>query len=355
MIGGVGRDDSNPRRCWASRGDRFKLCQNTAASITQTLPVPVRSFPKDSMPIPSFQQVMSPLLRVASDGEEHKLSEAVARLSDDLRLTEEERAALLPSGSQTLIHNRIAWASTYMRKAGLLESTRRGHFRITARGKQVLESGPPAINVRFLKQYPEFMTFHDSGRNSATEPTAATATDVSEGETVTPEESLETAVQRLRAELVTELIARVKTCSPEFFEKLVVALLLKMGYGGSRADAGRAIGRTGDGGIDGIIDEDRLGLDSIYIQAKRWEGTVGRPEIQKFVGALHGQRAKKGVFITTSGFSADAIDYAGRVENRLVLIDGRRLAELMIDFGVGVSVEATYEIKKIDSDFFVDE
>jgi len=296
---------------------------------------------------------MLPLLAFTADGEEHKLKDAVERLSEQLHLSDVDRAEMLPSGSQTLIHNRIAWASTYMRKAGLLESTRRGHFRITSRGKEVLASNPAEISVKFLRQYPEFVAFHDSGRNAS--PSDTVVAESPAAETETPEESLESAVEKLRAELATDVISRVKGCSPEFFERLVVTLLLKMGYGGSRADAGRAIGKSGDGGIDGIIDEDRLGLDSIYLQAKRWEGSVGRPEIQKFVGALHGQRARKGVFITTSSFTSDAIEYAGRVENRLVLIDGRRLADLMIDFGVGVSIVATYEIKKLDGDFFEEE
>ena len=304
------------------------------------------------MAIPDFQAVMLPLLKVTADGEEHKLSEAVARIEDELHLNGEERAALLPSGSQTIVHNRVAWASTYLRKAGLLEATRRGHFKITPRGQQIVASGSE-LNVKVLRQYPEFVAFHESGRSRSSEPTLVTdEAGMATLETETPEETREAAVARLRAELAADLIARVKNSPPEFFERLVVTLLLNMGYGGSRADAGRSLGRSGDGGIDGIIDEDRLGLDAIYIQAKRWEGTVGRPEIQKFVGALHGQRARKGVFITTSAFSAEAADYASRVENRLVLIDGHRLADLMIDFGVGVSIVATYQIKRIDSDFF---
>jgi restriction system protein len=207
------------------------------------------------------------------------------------------------------------------------------------------------VNVKFLNQYPEFKEFHTAKKAS---PAEEVGEDSDDTETKTPEEALEGAFERLRSELATEIIARIKACPPEFFERLVITLLLKMGYGGSRADAGRAIGRTGDGGIDGIIDEDRLGLDSVYIQAKRWEGNVSRPEIQKFVGALHGHRARKGVFITTSGFTSEAIDYAKGVETRVVLIDGQRLSELMIDFGVGVSIVATYEIKKIDEDFFAD-
>lgn len=307
------------------------------------------------MPIPDFQATMLPLLSYASDGQEHKLGEAVTALSDQFRLTEEERNTLLPSGGQSIINNRVAWASTYMRKSGLLESTRRGHFRITPRGQTVLAEGRSDIDVRFLKQFPEFVSFHTPKGNAKDFELDATADDVVATETKTPDELLQAAVQRLRSELGAELIARVKACPPDFFERLVVTLLVKMGYGGSQADAGRAIGKSGDGGIDGIIDEDRLGLDSIYLQAKRWEGSVGRPEIQKFVGALQGHRARKGVFLTTSGFTTDAREYARRVENKVVLIDGSRLAELMIDFGVGVSVATSYEIKKVDTDFFPEE
>lgn len=303
------------------------------------------------MPIPDFQATMLPLLRYSADSQEHKLRDAVESMEKHFRLTDDEKGELIASGSQTVIHNRVAWASTYLRKAGLLESTRRGYFRITNRGKELLNGGLSELNVKFLRQYPEFQEFHQPNRSRSTDGGESIPSSELE-ETRTPEEVLDAAVLRLRAELATELIARVKSCPPEFFERLVVTLLLQMGYGGSRVDAGRAIGRSGDGGIDGIIDEDKLGLDSIYIQAKRWEGSVGRPEIQKFVGALHGQRARKGVFITTSSFTPDAVDYSGRVENRLVLIDGRRLAELMIDYGVGVSVVSTHTIKKIDSDFF---
>jgi restriction system protein len=303
------------------------------------------------MAIPDFQTVMLP--RLASDGAEHKLRDATHTLEDEFGLSEDERGALLPSRSQTVIHNRVAWASTYMRKAALLESTRRGYFKITSRGLQVLAVKPAKISVADLNKYPEFVEFHEAGRRSS----ASSPDPVEEAqiEKQTPEELLESAVDRLRAELAADLIAKVKSCPPEFFERLVVTLLLKMGYGGARAEAGRAIGKSGDGGIDGIIDEDRLGLDSIYIQAKRWQDPVGRPEIQKFVGALQLHRARKGVFITTSSFSSEALDYVGRIDNRVVLIDGRRLAELMIDFGVGVSPVATHEIKRIDNDFFADE
>ena len=269
-------------------------------------------------------------------------------------LTEDDLKEMLPSGIQSTFVNRVGWASTYMKKAGLLESTRRGFYQITERGKDLLKKQPKAINVKLLKQYPEFLEFQQlkGTRSSDKSPESKGASDVS---TATPSEALESAYENLRDELADELLSKLKKTSPAFFERVVVELLVKMGYGGSRADAGKAIGRSGDGGIDGIIKEDKLGLDAIYIQAKRWTAVVGRPEIQKFVGALYGQKAKKGVFITTPSFSKEAKEYVDKIENKVVLIDGGRLAELMIDTGVGVSTSSIYEIKKVDSDYFLDD
>jgi restriction system protein len=230
--------------------------------------------------------------------------------------------------------------------ARLIESTRRGHFHITQRGLQVLAKRPERIDVAFLEQFPEFIEFKKTRREREPEPEAPLET---------PEESFESAFQRLRESLASELLETVKRCSPTFFERLVVDLLVRMGYGGSRKEAGQAIGRTGDEGIDGIIKEDRLGLDIIYVQAKRWEGTVGRAEIQKFARALQGQRARKGIFITTASFSKDALDCTSRIESKIILIGGQQLAELMIDHGVGVSPVASYEVKKIDADYFTEE
>lgn len=301
------------------------------------------------MPIPDYQSVMLPLLHFASDGQEHSLRDAIEQLADHFNLTESERTELLPSGQQATFTSRVGWAVTYMKKACLLEATRRSHFRITERGSKVFEQKPESINVKFLKQYPEFVEFQT--KRNDTEKTITTTTSDSEQ---TPEESIEIAYQSIRNDLAIELIQQIMNCSPTFFEQIVVDLLVKMGYGGSRKDAGQAVGKSGDGGIDGIIKEDRLGLDVIFIQAKRWEGTVGRPEIQKFVGALQGQRAKKGIFITTSNFTNDAIQYASMIENKVVLIDGETLAKLMIDFNVGVSLGRAYEVKRIDSDYFTD-
>jgi len=301
------------------------------------------------MSIPDYQSIMLPLLKYASDTKEHSMRDATEVLAKEFNLTEQERREILPSGFQSIFNNRVGWARTYMGKAGLLEAPRRGYFKITPRGMEVLKQKPKEINVKFLKQFPEFVEFQTVRKEDDSELDSEKVIEK------TPEESLEFAYQKIRRDLATELLNRVKGSSPGFFERLVVELLVKMGYGGSRKDAGKAIGGSGDGGIDGIIKEDRLGLDIIYIQAKRWDGMVGRPEIQKFVGALQGQRAKKGVFITTSRFSDDARDYASSIDSKVVLIDGVQLAQLMIDNEIGVSKIASYELKKIDSDYFSDE
>jgi len=270
------------------------------------------------MAIPDYQSIMLPLLTFAGDQQEHSLRQAIDSLAQEFELSDEERKQLLPSGQQEVFNNRVAWARTYIKKAGLLDSTRRGYFRITDRGLSVLTKNPPKINVHFLEQFEEFRHFR-SLRHKKEEKEQRHEAEVQE---TTPEEALETAYQGLRDDLGNELLQHIKSSSPSLFEKIVIELLVKMGYGGSRQDAGRAIGKSGDEGIDGIIKEDRLGLDIIYIQAKRWDNTVGRPEIQKFAGALQGQRARKGIFITTASFSREAVDYASRIENKIVLIDG---------------------------------
>jgi len=269
-------------------------------------------------------------------------------------LSEEEQKELLPTAKQTRFSNRVAWAKSYLQQASLLTSSRRGHFQITDRGHQVLAEKPPKVDISFLERFAEFREFRYGGKGEGPAPQLPKK-GVVEVEKETPEEALEQAYQSIRKDLASELLAKVKVSSPTFFETLVVELLLKMGYGRSRADAGKAIGASGDEGVDGIISEDRLGLDTIYIQAKRWDGTVGRPEIQKFVGALHGKRARKGVFITTGTFSSDARDYVAHIDPRVVLIDGRELADYLIDLDLGVSQKAIYPVKRLDSDFFVDE
>jgi restriction system protein len=301
------------------------------------------------MPIPDYQSCMLPLLRFASDGEDHQLKEAAKQLATQFGLTPEELAEFLPSGQQPVFINRIGWARTYLKKAGLLDSPRRGYFRITGRGRDVLRENPPHVSTKYLERFPEFLEFRarkDDAPSSEAGPAQETT-----GQS-TPDEALEAAYEKLRSELAAEILQALKASDPAQFENIVVALLVKMGYGGSRKDAGRAIGRSGDEGIDGIIKEDHLGLDNIYIQAKRWEATVGRPEVQKFAGALQGQRARKGIFITTSEFSREAYDYVSRIDCKIVLIDGPSLAGHMINFGVGVSTVATYDVKKIDQDFF---
>ena len=301
------------------------------------------------MPIPDYQTLMLPLLRFAADGNDHTTREAVEVLATEFQLTPAERNELLASGQQAIFNNRVGWANSYLKKAGLLESPRRGALRITTRGKQILGDNPTRIDVKYLERFPEFIEFRDASRNNRETTTTESVAVATEQ---TPEEALELAHQSLRLSLAQDILSRILSCSPTFFDRLVVELLVKMGYGGSRRDAGERIGQSGDGGIDGIIKEDRLGLDTIYIQAKRWQGSVGRPEIQKFVGALQGQRAKKGVFITTSSYTAEAIDYASRIDTKVVLIDGQLLANLMMDFDVGVSVSASYIVKRIDSDYF---
>lgn len=302
------------------------------------------------MPIPNYQTCMLPFLKFLGDGQEHSLQGAEEALAAYFELTPQERAELLPSGQQGVFKNRIGWARTYLRKAGLIESPKRAIFKITDRGLKVLANPPAKIDPKYLEQWPEFIEFQNASKSPGT---LAPSTELV-SEKTTPEEAIELAYQGLREELAQELLTRVLGCSPSFFEQLVVELLVAMGYGGSRRDAGQRIGQTGDGGIDGIIKEDRLGLDTIFIQAKRWQGTVGRPEIQKFVGALQGQRARKGVFITTSAYSAEALEYASLIDTKVVLIDGKRLSELMIDFNVGCAVATSYEVKRVDSDYFED-
>jgi len=303
------------------------------------------------MAIPDYQTIMLPLLKFVSTAEERSLRESINFLLDEFELSEEERKELLPSGKQRIFDNRVAWAVTYIRKACLIETIKRGHFYITDRGRTVLKQNPERIDNKFLSQFPEFVEFRKPKKKLPTDPPIVDPIPDDKN----PEEILESAYQELQDSLADELLNTIKTCSPEFFERLVVDVLIKMGYGGSRKEAGQAMGKSGDGGIDGIIKEDKLGLDIIYIQAKRWEGVVGRPEIQKFAGALQGQRARKGIFITTSNFTKDALNYVENIETKIILIDGQRLAELMIAYNVGANTTAIYEVKKIDSDYFIEE
>lgn len=301
------------------------------------------------MPVPDYQTLLLPLLKLAGNGAADTLPKAESLLADQFDLSQEERSSRLPSGQQTVLRNRIGWASFYLKNAGLIEKPKRGIFRITSRGKEILASNPQSIDLGYLLQFREFAEFYQKGQTGSKPNPASPAI---APETSTPDEVLQSAYETIRNDLASEIIERLLKSSPDFFENVVVELLVAMGYGGSRQDAGERIGKSGDGGIDGIIKEDKLGLDAIYIQAKRWQGNVGRPEIQKFVGALQGQRARKGVFMTTSGFSADAIDYVSRIDVKVVLLDGPQIANLMIDHDVGVSPFTTFVIKKIDSDYF---
>jgi len=302
------------------------------------------------MAIPDFQSTMQPLLAAVNDGQVYQFRDVIERVKDCFQLTDQELQQKLSSGKQTVIKNRISWARTYLTKAGLLQSPGRGLTQITQRGLDALAQTEQPVRVKYLRQFPEFIAFHTAKPTSSDEIPNHVVDNASQS---TPEEKLEEASAELNQALTGELLDTIKNGSPDFFEQLVVDLMISMGYGGSRKEAGQATQYTADGGIDGIIKEDPLGLDMIYLQAKRYsESTVGRPEIQKFAGALDMQRAKKGVFITTSKFSADAREFVGMIEKSIILIDGDELAVLMIEHGLGVSTKQVYEIKQIDSDYF---
>jgi restriction system protein len=301
--------------------------------------------------IPKYEEIMLPLLKYLSDREEHGLSETHNALAGQFKLTEEELRELLPSGRQTIFRNRVGWARTYLKKAGLLISSKRAHFKISDKGLELLKENPTEINSRFLTRYDDFVKFKSIRRakeNGASPQSAILEEDTNQ----TPEESLEYAYQKLHSGLSKELLENIQSCSPEFFEKLVIDLLITMGYGGSRKDAGQAVGRSGDGGIDGIINEDKLGLDVIYLQAKRWDNPVPLKEIRDFTGALASKKAKKGIFVTTSSFPNSVYEFVGKVEYKIILIDGERLADLMIENSIGLSAVNTYHVKTIDSDYF---
>jgi restriction system protein len=302
------------------------------------------------MAIPNYETIMLPLLHYVADGAEHPLREITAHIADLFELTPEERERRLPSGQSTYIQNRTGWAKTYLKKAGLLSTVRRGLIQITDRGREVLANKPDRIDGNFLGQFQEFNDFRARTSNPLNAESLRGAGD----EAQTPEETIQRSYMALRSQLVDDLLERIKGCSSDFFERLVVDLIVAMGYGGSQSDAARATQRSNDGGIDGIIKQDRLGLDTIYIQAKRWDENrpVHRPEIQKFAGALQGVRAHKGIFLTTSSFSDGAREYVANIDSKIVLIDGSELAELMIDHGLGVSAHHTYELKKLDGDYF---
>ncbi len=304
------------------------------------------------MSIPDYQSVMLPLLTLLSDSNELSLRDMVEKLSMKFSLTDDERKELLASG-QPIFDNRVGWARTYLKKAGLVDSPKRGVNKITPRGLDIISKKPTIINVKFLEQFPEFLEFKAIKKKDSGD----VVEKPEESSDQTPEETLEYSYQKIRKSVTEELLSKVIKLHPSFFEKLVIDLLVKMGYGGSIKEAGKALGKTGDEGIDGTIKEDKLGLDIIYVQAKRWKpgNVVGRPEIHKFIGALAGQGAKKGIFITTSSFTKDAIEYTPKNETKIVLIDGEQLAQLMMDHDLGVSSVSKYEIKRIDNDYFGEE
>lgn len=307
------------------------------------------------MPIPDYQSLMLPVLQRAADGE-RQVPEIADQIADELELTQAERDQLLPSGRQRLLHNRIHWAKFYMTKAGLIESPRRGRFSITDLGRQLLAKNPQRINNELLLTYPMFSEFYRS-EAAAPDQNATAGPEVASAPLSTPEEMIEKAYEALQSALKGELLSRVLQNTPTFFENVIVDLLVAMGYGGSHRNASQQLGRTGDGGVDGVINEDRLGLDRVYVQAKRYApgNSVGRPEIQAFIGSLVGLGANKGVFVTTSSFSAQAVEYASRIPQRVILIDGRKLSELMVEHNVGVRMGRQIEFKRLDEDFFAED
>ena len=303
------------------------------------------------MTIPDFQTIMLPVLTCVEDGKEWAMKDITKVIEDQYGLSDEERMTMLPSGYSRVIVNRVGWAKTHLKEAGLLQSVRRGFVRITSAGRQALEESPGRIDLKYLARFPSYILFREKGKGSASSVEIETET-IAEVST-TPHEQIETAFAELQEALADELLDQVKEMSDTFFERLVVELLVSMGYGGSIEDAGKAVGKSGDGGIDGVIKEDKLGLDVIVIQAKRWtSNAVGRPEIQAFVGSMEAYRANKGVFITTSTFSAPAHEYIHQIQRKISLIDGRMLATLMIEYGVGVSSYRTIHLKRLDTDFF---
>ena len=300
--------------------------------------------------VPPVHQLLLPLLEASKDGQPRKISELAPALGKRLNLTEADLREVLPKTGWPRFENRLYWARLYLKQAGLLELVGRGHFRITDQGRQVLAERPQTVDIAYLERFPAFREFQ--GRSRRTKGTTSEPRESGAAAAVSPDEMLATAWQGLRLHLAQELLDRMRAVAPGFFEKLVLDVLVAMGYGGSRQDAALAVGGVRDGGIDGLIKEDRLGLDTIYVQAKRWNGVVGRPQVQAFAGSLDAHHARKGVFITTSSFTEDARQFAAGIEKRIALIDGLTLANLMIEHGVGVTTQETYEVRKVDLDYF---
>jgi restriction system protein len=307
------------------------------------------------MSVPDYQSLMLPLLQCAENGQEVRTSDCVENLGKKLGISESDMNQLLPSGKQTVFSNRIHWARTYMAKANLVEPTKRGHFRITQRGQEVLRSNPAQINNDDLSKFPEFQKWREQSISGNEKKEGANDAEPV-NQDLTPEESIERSSLLLIRQLQKDVLESILSASPSFFEKVIVDLLIAMGYGGGRAEMGEALGKSHDGGVDGVIKEDELGLDVVYIQAKRYDpsNTIGRPAIQAFVGGLEGFNASKGVFVTTSSFASPARDYASRIQKRIILIDGDELSRLMIRHGVGVRTKETYEVKRLDEDYFAE-
>lgn len=307
------------------------------------------------MGIPDFQATMLPLLQYLSDKKEHSNADIYDALGSQFDMSDEEKQEMLPSGKQRVFVNRVAWAKSYLKQAGLVDAVKRGFYKITQPGVDVLKDNPAKIDINYLMHFPTFVEFrHGKNGDNAKKEIDEKLSESCFTEK-TPEEYIELGINSVNQKLKQELITTIKTCSPLFFEKLVVDLLLSMGYGGSRQEAGRLTNKGSDEGIDGIINEDKLGLDVIYVQAKRWEGSVSRPEIQKFAGALQGKRANKGIYITTSCFTKEAQEFTKSITSKIILIDGDKLSELMVEHDVGVNVVQTFELKKIDTDYFVED
>jgi restriction system protein len=302
------------------------------------------------MNIPDYQTIMLPLLEATASKKNHRFQDLVENLAKKFKLTEKQLKELLPSGSQPIFDNRVGWAKTYLKKAGLLKSEKRGFIEITDKGLEVIKKKPSKIDNKFLEQFDGYIQFKSVKKDKNNETTIKELEEIEDDKN--PEELLEFSFLKLNEELANEVLEKVKSCSYYFFENLVVDLLLKMGYGGSRKDAGEAMGKSGDGGIDGIIKEDRLGLDIIYIQAKKWENTVPVKEIRDFAGSLLAKKAKKGIFISTSNFPKSAYDFVRDIDPKIVLIGGKELAKLMIEHNVGLTAHKMFELKRIDSDYF---
>lgn len=301
------------------------------------------------MPIPDYQSLMLPVLRVLADRKEYSVAHIRERIASELKLSNEELAERLASDSQTVFANRVGWAVQYLKAAVAIKANRRGVYQITDRGLLLLKERASEITAKTLRQFPEFVDFHE--KSSGAEPATAAVSPANETK-ATPEESLEQSYQILRDALANELLEAIKNGTPAGFEKIVVDLLVAMGYGGSVEDAGKVVGKSGDGGIDGIIKQDKLGLDFLYVQAKRWKDVVGSQEVMKFSGSLTKKHANRGVFITTSWFSRDALEYIEEMPQRIILIDGKHLASLMIEHNVGVAPAKTYTLKRMDQDYF---